>query len=231
METIEYLLSFVIKLAFGLLLAAAVLWLVGLLYPSFKVSTILSGDVFSRDWLPAPKNYGGLLGSQTNNGGMNGKVYTPGPAYNGYANANGGYTSGSNVDWVIYTATGTQVIKGGQDVRSGVFTGNTTAYAEKSLYVRNLSVYEGGMVSYGTTFVGEARDIMFRNGIFTILVIDKGGKVLSTAQAINTGTWAAPGWARFQATISTRLPPNTDCALVFHSANQSVKVGMFVRCN
>jgi hypothetical protein len=229
METIQYLLSFLIKLALGLLLAAAVFWLVGLLYPSFKPSNIVNGNVFSRDWLPAPRNYGSLLGSRSNNG-TNGNVYTPGPAYNGYGNtSNAGYTTnGSNVDWVYYTASGTQVVHGG--INNQVFTGNTSTYSEKALYVRNLSVYEGGNVSYGTTFVGEARDTMFRNGIFPISVIDRSGRTLTTFQAINTGTWATPGWARFQATIENRLPSNTDCALVFYSANQNVKVGMAVRC-
>jgi hypothetical protein len=224
MQTIEYLLSVILKLAFVLLLAAGVLWLVGLVYPSVRLSTILSGNIFSRDWLPAPTNYGGLLGSRTNSD-ANGKVYVPGPAYNGYGT---GY-NGSNVDWVYYTATGTQVVRGG--VNDQVFTGNTSAYAQKELYVRNLSVYEGGNISYGTTFVGEARGTMFRNGTFPISVIDRNGKMLSTFQAINTGAWATPGWVRFQATIQTRLPSNTACALVFYSATENVKVGMAVRCN
>jgi hypothetical protein len=230
MQTIEYLLSVIIKIAFGLLLVVCVFWLIGLLYPQFKPSSIFSRKVFSLDWLPAPKNYGSLLGTKTNDG-TNGKVYVPGPAFDGYANTSsyGGYTNGADVDWIYYTASGTQVVHG--SAGNQVFTGDTTAYAEKSLYIRNLSIYEGGNVAYGTTFVGEARDTMFRNGTFPITVIDRQGRVITSFYAVNTGMWATAGWARFQATISTILPRGTDCALVFHSANQNLKVGMAVRCN
>lgn len=227
METIEYLLSIVLKIVFGLLLLVGVLWLVGLLYPNFKVSNVFSGKTFSMDWLPAPKNYPSLLGTKSADG-QNGKVYVPGPAYNGYGNTYSG--RGSDVDWVYYTASGTQVVRGSQNVNDQVFTGNTSAYAEKSLYIRNLSIYEGGNVSYGTTFVGEARDTMFRNGTFTVAVLDGTGRIITSTQARATGAWSAPGWGRFQATISTTLPTG-DCALVFFSATQSVKVGMLVRCN
>lgn len=206
MDTIRYLLSFIVKLAVGLLFAAFVFWLVGLLYPSFKFSNIASFKLFT---LPAPKNYGGLLGTQSS---TNGKVYQPGPAYSGYS-ANT-YTNGT------YDGSGNQV-----------FTGNTTQYAEKSLYIRNLSVYDGANISYGMMIFGEARDTMFRNGAFTITVIDRGGRIISSTQATNTGTWSTPGWARFQATIPTQLPAGLECALVFYSANESIKVGLAVRCN
>lgn len=220
MDTIRYLLGAVIKLALGLLLLALVLWLVGVLYPEFKVSKIFSGDVFKRDWLPAPKNYGGLLGNK-NNSGENGTVYIPGPAYNGYQNTT--TNGGANVDWVYYTATGTQVVRA---------RGNTeTTNVERSIYLRNLSIYQGATISYGLTIVGEARDTMFKNGLFPIVVLDTQGRVIAAMDAINTGAWSTPGWVRFQATVPVRLPQNTQCSLVFNSANQPVRVGMQVKCN
>ena len=220
MDTIRYLLGAVIKLALGLLLLALVLWLVGTLYPEFKVSKIFSMEVFKRDWLPAPKNYGGLLGNKNTNGEY-GTVYKPGEPFNGYQNTS--TNGGSNVDWIYYTATGTQVIK----------TGGTTetSNAERSTYLRNLSVYQGGTISYGLTIVGEARDTMFKNGLFPIVVLDAQGRVITAMDAINTGAWSTPGWVRFQATVPVRLPQNTVCSLVFNSANQPVRIGMQVRCN
>jgi hypothetical protein len=211
MDTIRFLLGKVFQIVFILFIMAGILWFVGTFYPEFRLSNLISVNTFSTDWLPAPKNYKGLLGSPQS-GGTYGTEYIAGPAYNGYSNA---------------PASGNQ----NTNVNNQVFTGNTSAYAEKSLYIRNLSVYEGGKVSYGLTFVGEARDTMFRNGIFPISIIDRTGKVWGTTQAINTGAWATPGWARFQATIPNQLPPNIDCALIFFSANQNVKVGLAVRCN
>ncbi len=225
MDIIRYLLGFIVKLVIGILFAALVLWLVGLLYPNFKAQNYLNMKVFTFDWLPAPKNYGGLLGTQSD---TNGKVYQPGPAYNGYSSGNS-YANGADVEWTIYTGTSSQTVR--SNPGNQVFTGNTTHYAEKSLYIRNLSVYEGGNISYGMMIFGEAKDTMFRNGSFSITIIDKAGRIVSSTQAVNTGTWATPGWARFQATIPTRLPAGTECALVFYSANQPIKVGLAVRCN
>lgn len=220
MDTIRYLLGAVIKLALGLLLVALVIWLVGILYPDFKVSKVFSGNAFKKDWLPAPKNYGGLLGNK-NNSGENGTVYEPGPAYNGYPNTSA--EGSANVDWVYYTATGTQVVRA---------SGNTeTTNVERSSYIRNLSVYQGATIAYGNTIVGEARDTMFKNGLFPIVVLDAQGRVIAAMDAINTGAWSTPGWVRFQTTVPVQLPRNTQCSLVFNSANQPVRVGMQVRCN
>lgn len=224
MDTIRYLLGFIFKLVIGLLIAAFVLWLVGLLYPNFKASSIFNAKILTFDWLPAPKNYKGLLGTQSD---TNGKVYQSGPAYNGYA-ASGQYAQGADVEWTVYTGTSSYVVRSNPQNQ---VPAKTTPYAERSLYIRNLSVYEGANVSYGLTIYGEARDSMFKNGTFTFTIIDKSGQVLSTTQAINTGVWATPGWARFQATVPSRLPPGSECALVFLSATQPIKVGLAVRCN
>lgn len=234
MDAIRYLLGFVIKLALGFFLFAFVIWLIGFLYPQFKFSNLISGVSFQRDWLPAPKNYGSLLGGRTTDG-VNGKVYVPNAPYNGNT-GDAYYQSQDGVDFIIYTDSGTKVVKATGsattvNTNNQPIPGNTGAYADRSLYLRNLSIYEGGKISYGSTFIGEARGTMFKNGVFTILVIDKSGKILASTQAINTGAWATPGWARFQATIPTRLPTGIPCALIFLSANQPVKVGMAVKCN
>lgn len=226
MDTIRILLGYIVKIVLALLIGAFVLWLVGLLYPNFKASTLFNRNIFSFDWLPAPKNYGGLLGTRSD---TNGKVYQPGPAYNGYGGS-GAYANGADVEWTIYTGTSSYVVRSNPQ-NNTTSAGNTIPYADKSLYLRNLSIYQGGNISYGMTIYGEAKDTMFRNGIFTMTIIDRSGRIISSTQAMNTGSWAAPGWARFQMTIPTRLPAGIDCALVFNSANEPVKVGIPVRCN
>ncbi len=230
MDTIRYLLSVVLKFALVLFLLVIMLWFVGVFYPQFKISNLFGPNTFSADWLPAPKNYSGLLGTVKKDG-QYGTVYVPNAPYNGYTNTTNGYSNGTDIQWTTYTATGTQTVHGNAQVTDQIYTGNTTAYSEKSLYIRNLSVYDGSNITYGTRFVGEARDTMFKNGTFTIAVIDRSGTIVGTTQAINTGTWAAPGWARFQATLQSRLPPGADCALVFFSAQQNIKVGIAVKCN
>lgn len=234
MDTIRFLLSKIVKLTLGLLFLSLVLWLVGTFYPDLHPSKVFSWKLFSADWLPAPKNYGSLLGERSTDG-TNGKVYVPGPAYNGYTSG----PSGADVSWVYYTATGTQIIRGGSaaTISSQTFTSagqatqNTNGFSDRSSYIRNISVYEGGTITYGMTIYGEARDTMFKNGLFTIVIVDQAGKVITTAQAINTGTWATPGWARFQTTIPSRLPSKVRCGMLFLSANQPIKVGMTVQCN
>lgn len=230
MDTIRFLLGIILKIAFGLFFLVIVFWLIGLLFPAFKPTNIFTGEWFKNDWLPTPRNYAGLLAARTNNG-ENGKVYEPGPAYNGYGTTE---TDGVPIDWVVYTESGTKIIKGGTtgtNSNNQIFTGNTTSGANRWMYVRNLSIYEGGNVSYGLVFTGEARDTMFANGIFPITVQDQTGKTVALTEAINTGTWAAPGWVRFQATIRHQLPHNAQCGLYFYSAKESLRVGMPVRCN
>ncbi len=232
MDVIKYLLGAIVKLAFVLVLIAFLMWLIGLVYPDFKITNIVNGKIFSQDWLPAPKNYGGLLSTQTN-GGTNGRVYQSGPAYNGYANAAAG---NDQVDWVYYTATGTQVVSSKSTTKTTTtqaqtFKSTQPGFVDRASFLRNMSVFEGGNITYGLTIVGEARETMFKNGIFPVTIVDAKGNVLALTDAINIGTWSTPGWARFQVTIPVRLPQNTNCALIFNSANQPVRMGISVRCN
>lgn len=224
MDTIRFLLGYIVRLVVILLLIAFVLWLVGLLYPQFKPSSLFRWNAFSGDWLPAPRDFS-LLGSKTSDG-QNGKVYVPGPAYNGYGNAS--YEPQEGVDFIVYTASGTHVIKakgsGGQ-VLDGSY-----GYDNRSAYIRNLSVFQGGGITYGQRIVGEARESMFQNGRFAIYIVDTNKRLIGTAQAITTGTWSVPGWARFQATIPFRLPGDTYCSLVFQSATQPIQISYPVQC-
>lgn len=207
METIRYLLGFVAKLALVLLIGAFALWLVNLLYPNLSLGKIFDGKIFSTDWLPAPRNLGQL--NKNNQKDMYGTLYVhtnPQP--------NGGY--------IAYTGT--------SNSSGAVFNGNTSSYAARSAYLRNLSFFDGGLISYGSTYIGEAKGTMFQNGTFPVIIVDNEGRVLASTPAINTGSWATPGWVRFQFTIPTKLP-SAPCALIFLSAQeQHVGIRMNMRC-
>ena len=221
METLEFLLKHVLRIILVLAVAWIMLWFLNLVYPGFKISELFSTKLFSSDWLPAPKNYGSVFKPQT--GGVYGQVFQVPANY-----------PPSNVDFIVYTATGTQIIKaaGSQDAQNQVFNGTTANYADKARYLRNLSLYDGWNISYGSDYIGEANEIMFRNGSFPIFILDSQNRLIATTQAMNTGTWAAPGWARFKFTIPVRLPSQALCTLVFMSAqNSQIQVRMNVRCN
>jgi hypothetical protein len=227
MDTIRYLLGAVLKLAIILFIAALAFWIFRFFFPDIKVESTSKSfyssfaEIFSFDWLPAPKQYGGLLGNRS---GVNAQEYVPGPAYNGYANA--AYNSDSNVDWVYYTTSGTKVVRGGS---SGTQT--STTGTSRLNYIRNLSVYEGMSITNGQIIYGEVRDIMVKNGSFPIAVADQNGHLVSSTQGFVLSTWSAPGWVRFQATIRTQLPSGIYCNLVFYSANESnFRIVMPVMC-
>jgi hypothetical protein len=172
MDSIRFILGKIIWLVVTLFFIVFALWIFGIAYPDFKISKLLTSEHFSADWLPAPKNTG-LFGTPVRKD-VYGNEYVPGPAFDGYK-----------------TATTSTYVSYGQAATSTVT--NTQQNPDRSLFVRNLSIYEGGNISYGTTFYGEARDIMFSNGTFTILVLDREGRVIGSTNALNLGTWAAPG--------------------------------------
>ena len=215
MGVIRYILGAVIKLVLALIIFSFAIWLVNLLLPQFKLMDIMSGKIFTTDWLPSPKQYSSLFGNRTaTTGGMNGKLYVHGDPYQ--------YNQGQFQNQYISYGSSTNQL----------FAGNTTTYLDRSTYVRNLSLYEGSSISYGSVFVGEAQGTLFKNGLFPIYVVDNTGRVLSATQAINTGPSQTAGWVRFQVTIPSQLPTNTSCIIVFVSAyDERVQVRVPVRCN
>jgi hypothetical protein len=222
METIHFLLKHTFRIIFILILVWLMLWLLNFVFPGLKISSIFSTKIFSSDWLPAPKQYG-LLG-ENKKGGMYGTVFQ----YQHNAQP-------SNVDFIVYTASGTQIIKAKgspETSQNRVFTGTTASYSDRASYLRNLSLYEGWNISQNSTYIGEASEVMFKNGTFPIFILDNQNRIVASSQAVNTGTWATPGWARFQFTIATKLPRQTPCTLVFMSSqNTQIQIRMNVRCN
>lgn len=228
MDTIRYLLGIIIKLVLVLFLVAFILWLVGFLYPQWKPSNLFSGEVFKREWLPAPRDFSANLSGQKD--GVYGREYVPGPAFDGYKNA-APYRGQPGIEYVIYTESGTKVVKSDGSVVDERFSQAVKTNQNRSLYVRNLSIFEGGGITYGQRIIGEARNTMFKDGSFTILIAEAGGKHIAAVRAVATSAWSIPGWTRFQAVIPVRLPSQTYCVLLFRSATEPVQVTLPVQCN
>jgi hypothetical protein len=255
MESVKYLLNFLFKLSIVAFFAALVWWGVVTYNPNFQLRSLIgitstasstesstSGKV-KEGWLPSPRVFGGLLNKPATPGSEN--VATYGRVFNGY-----GTNSGDEFNYVTYKAAGVEMAQGkgrtptnngaqlGMLATTTVLPPNTYQYSQKNLYVRNLSMYEGGHVYTGLTFVGEARETMFINGKFPIIVADQTtGKAVSVSFAEATTNWTVPGWVRFQVKISTVSPSKVPCLMVFEQArmqgsvSQPARVVVPVVCN
>jgi hypothetical protein len=222
-------------------------------------------DGVKKDWLPSPKNYAGLLPSQKIQNEYT-NVYVPSAPYNGWGDtSSSGYTY-PTVGYVVYTSTGTVVVTpDGTDISPSYYVASyvpeSTQYqaqvttqgqqttsnkpspqstmSHRSLYIRNLSIYEGGHVYTGLSFIGEARETMFRDGKFPIVVVDGNNKVVGVSTAVATTKWSVPGWVRFETKISYVLPQNVPCIMVFEEAQTDIesrerpptRVPVPVKCN
>lgn len=236
METIQYLLNKIFKMIIILIIMWFVIWVVSILYPSFTLKNFLAiggnkpNSVDS--WLPSPGSFGGLFSAfknpnVNNMGNTNSSgVYTVNPTYS------------VNTAYYVDTNGNNKIINTGNNSTQVVVPDLKTnnQYSQKSLYIRNLSIYEGGHIYTGISFTGEARSTMFQNGKFPIVIIDNTGKVASVATAEATSNWATAGWTRFQTKINTVLPNKVSCTMVFQSANntsstQPVRVAIPILCN
>ncbi len=253
METTRHLLKFFFMVAMAFFLFALVWWFVGAVKPT-TVTVANTGTSTQKhvntDWLPPPRKYGGLLGhaSGTNNGNAPkeyvGTEYVSNEPYNGWGTSNNnGYTY-SKVGYVNYTTPDGGPSSGNINTKNEVIKASdpatqTVTPLEKGLYIRNLSIYQGGHVYTGLLFTGEAKAMMFRDGKFPIVVVDPKGMVVGVSAAIATTNWAVPGWVRFQTRVDYTLPNNLPCTMVFEGAltqveRQTIKptrVPVPVRCN
>jgi hypothetical protein len=239
MDSIKFLITFFFKVAIGALFIAIVWWLVALLFPAISISqlrqlTTTEGEV-KKDFLPSPRAYSGLFKpvvapSATSN------VYVHGKEFNGFNLSEEEMSNSSS--FLSYT-DGSKPVSATHPA--------PTAAPSRSTYIRNLSIYENGPAYYGLSFFGEARNEMFRNGAFPVLVIDQRGVVIGVSRASSTGAWSVPGWSRFTVSINHTIPPGgRPCSIVFEQgriqnqnswsgqsqeASQPVRVGIPVRCN
>ncbi len=253
MEALKHLIKVFLKLAVAFFFFAFVWWFTALFFPALSFSSLLSYSQTTnkdgtkapkKDLLPAPKNYGGLLATKgTQNEYSN--VYTAGEPFNGYNTNNKDY-SYSTANYVVYTSTGTAIIKGqpsSQVVKAPSQTTptdtRTQAQVQRSTYIRNLSIYEGGRMYTGLSFIGEARAEFFKEGKFPIVILDAQGKVVGVSAAVATTKWTVPGWVRFETKITYNLPNNTPCTMLFEEAltqgekatRAPVRIPLAVKCN
>lgn len=219
MDAIRYMLGFLWRFAVGLLLLSCVLWVIGTLYPALSFRSLVGQaglDGNGEDWLPAPGSYSGVFGNQKRSK-TNGTVYKHGPAFDGYKNGGGG----ASVSYVSYTSSGEETNYYGSaaavEAKKNISASST---AEKILYIRNLSIYERGHVYTGLSFMGEARETMFVNGRFPIVIVDQSGKPVASSYAEATTDWSPAGWSRFRVLITSVLPNNIPCAMLFQQAQQ-----------
>lgn len=223
MDTIKYLIGFFFKLAFAALFVALIWWLVSLLFPALSFSqlkTVFSGEE-KRDILPSPRAYSGLF-KVTNTPTATSNLYVHGQAFQGYSQS-------PTSEFVSYSSRSSS-------------TTQPTAAPNRSMYIRNLSIYENGHVYTGLSFVGEARNEMFSNGGFRIIVVDQRGAIIGTSRAVKQDNWSVPGWSRFSVKVQHVLPPGgAPCSMIFEQDieqfkysgvnAQAVRVGIPIKCN
>ena len=256
MESIKYLLGFLFKFSFVFFAAAIFWWVAVTFFPGYTLksifslnatSTAIDGSVQSEGWLPSPRSSQGLLRKQKTPNQYD-NLYVPGPAYDGSVNAYNGNQGGAPVDYIIYTSTGSQIIRGNRNsvfnnkqqvIQAQATTSASNGYAQKTLFIRNISIYENGHVYTGLSFVGEARETMFKDGKFPIIIVDQNGRAVSVSYAEATTNWAIPGWVKFKVTIKDVLPNKDRCTMVFESAvrsysnqqSQPIRVAIPILCN
>lgn len=260
MESIQYLLRFLFKLSIIVFFAALVWWGVVTFNPGFRLYSLVgitnasSTDTTDGDsgWLPSPRAFKGLFGTPKTPDPNNGKGIVYGQVFNGYGN---NQLNSGQFDYIAYRKVGVEMTQGNgprpmisysnQDtslVEQSTTTSleqNSLPYGEKGLFIRNISIYEGGHAYTGLAFTGEARESMFIDGKFPIIIAELStGKAVSVSYAEATTKWTVPGWVRFQVKINSVLPNKVPCLMVFEQARaqasqhvQPVRVVIPVSCN
>ncbi len=250
METTRYLLRFFLMTAAAFFLIALVWWLVSTFTP-IKASTLFGGGrptastTVNSDWLPPPRQYGGLLSSSTTmpKEYVAGSPYVSSAPFNGYGVSDNDKYIYSKVSYINYTTPDGGVSSHNTQNKEVIKKSNpatqTTTPTQKILYVRNLSLYEGGPVYTGFSFVGEAKSTMFRDGKFPIVVVDSRGSVVGISVAIARDNWTVPGWVKFETKVMYALPSNMPCTMIFEGAltteeqktMKPVRIPFAVKCN
>ena len=234
MNVIKALLGFFIKVIIGIFLFAIVWWLVTAFFPSLSIKKIFANK--DGGWLPSPKNFSGILG-EGKVPNENENIYEPNTPYNGFSNE---HNKGSaKVNYVTYTTKGEEILNNkNENISSAdnLILNPNYSYQDKVLYIRNLSIYEGGHIYTGLSFIGEAKNTMFKDGKFPILIYDNTGKIVSVTSAEATTIWSTPGWVRFQAKITGTVPNKVSCTMIFQSgdtqsAKVPIRVAIPIQCN
>jgi hypothetical protein len=222
MDFLKNIIGYFFRATIVLLFAALVWWLIGLLFPMLSFSQVKQLIAFNsvnengerRPLLPSPRQYKEWLERDTQ---YPPKEYqnVPPPSWD---------------DTIAWDAS----IPWNSAYQSASNT-NTMAARPKTIdYVRNLSVYSGGVVYTNMMVYGEAHATMFVNGKFPIIVSDRQGRMLGVVTASSTASWVtSSSWSRFEARINISLPINTPCSLTFQQARSvpnPISVAVPVMC-
>jgi hypothetical protein len=255
MDTIRYLLSKIIVLIIVIAAFCFLYWMGSKLVPYFPTSTHITKDSTGvadqgEFFLPSPRNVSTYFKQPvvavpltTNNNqplvsNADGKgQYIPtGNGQYIYVSDTVSYDSHGNV---IYTRGTTQALATtnqtniSQNTGGQIFDPNQSGFSIMESYVRNLSIYRGGSVYMGLTFVGDARENMFVNGKFLLFVVDPTGRAIGSGEAETLEQWSVPGWHRFSAKITSTVPyKGAGCGLVFQQPHPSgIHVAIPAQCN
>jgi len=229
MESLRHLISFFVKAAVAILLVAVVWWFVNTVSPRKPVvsdskASSTTKTILSEGWLPSPRKYSSLLNKAKapdvhTNEYVHGKVFSYENTVVGYSNNNNGQNSYSTHTYSSsgVSGSGTSGANTSSNQNQPAPVSNEPA-SPRNLTVRNLSIYEGGHVYTGLSFIGEIRSNFFRDGKFSIIVVDQSGKIVGSSFAVAQTDWTVPGWTRFQTKINYPLPNNVACTMIFEEA-------------
>lgn len=223
MGLIQELLSKLLWLIIAIAILVGLFFVLQKFQPNFlkKFNLAATGSFFTDNWLPDPVNFQEVNKPKTAD--LSNNIYegnmTPGMAY------------------VIYDDQGMHIVNVPLKNGDKVFNAQTAGYYDNSLYVRNLSVVKNESIRTGMTFYGEARNTFFADGRFPIYILNSQGKSFTRELAVATGQWSVPGWVRFSFTVSSLLPAQEACTLLFTPDPNSLErnsphsVMIPVRCN
>lgn len=240
MESVRDLLSFFLKVAAGLFVIVLVIWLTkSVPHSSSKTSTASSTPKV--DILPSPRKYTGFFTTGTSSSLT--KTREPQFKTFSYSGPIAFSSSSNNVIPINNSNTTVTPINNSNSYNTYTSsqTGGTALQQSASgdmQNVRNLSIYQGGHVYTGLSFVGEARSGMFRDGKFPIVIVDATGRLIGISAAVAQTNWTVPGWVRFETKITYPLPVNVPCTMIFEEAltqaektRQPLRVPLPIRCN
>lgn len=230
MDAIRHITWFFVKIAVAVFAFALLWWLVSIIFPDINLRKwifVSKGE----DILPSPRQFSGLFGkaklqTATTNRYVHGTPFNgyglgkaPAYPYTAYTYQEASeYMDDMNDDGTFKSDYSGAVNDASvQGVTADTTVHDTVAYT-RSLYVRNLSIYEGKTITNGLVFIGEARSTLFKNGAFPIVIIDHSGRVIGRSVATAQTVWSIPGWVRFQAKIAYTLSTKAPCGIIFEEA-------------
>lgn len=238
MESVRDLISFFLKVSAAIFI---VVLLIVLTKAVPRKNTNVNTNASSTpkvDLLPSPRKYSGMFSMSSSS-----RRSPAAPTFSTFSYSGPIAFSSSSMYQVNYntpTSYNSYTTGGSPSQPQGQAT--SPAFQNQSptstVPIRNLSIYQGGHVYTGLSFVGEARSQMFREGKFPIIVIDAAGRTVGVTAAVAQTAWTVPGWVRFETRITYPLPSNVPCTMIFEEAltqternRTPVRVALPISCN